>query len=728
MKAHIKKDDSKKSIHFPAGTGPYHGHPIRLTIGMIVKNEEKTLDRCLSSLKPLMEAVESELIITDTGSTDRTMEIAKKYTDHIIHFQWCDDFAAARNTGVEAARGEWFLFLDADEWFENTDELIEFFNSGECDQYGSAAYKIRNYVDFEGKNYSDFHALRISRMFKEICFQNAVHENLIRAVPTKYLNDYVNHYGYVYHSTAEKNQKYSRNRKLLETELQREPENLKVYCQLSRQYVQDDANLAEKYCIRGLQVEQKNSNRIWHLALRQILARAYFNEKKYEKLIRLVEQTFREDSKTEVVWLDFYGLAQLAASAIGEYERSVDFAQDYLRVYEQYRAGGLDTDLTLVIIPVFNQPKHREQVLCFLGDAYLHLERYDQTEKVLNELDFSNKKSVERGILLACRLCTETDDWSKLPEFYHAVLSALEPEYQGTVEKSMESSLPDDPENRAAAFRAIAAIESEDDAYVHLCRLRSAEEGQDGEAIKRELDWFFRWNRDWDPVLFDVIYYGMRDKRNLMPLFLNIETEDVKYYVSQMHKWHSDFKEVMKNYVESFSYNNVTGLRWTICIRRDLLSEEYMEETDNEKIQFFEEFARETARYVRMLYCPEMLSKERVSVLPRAHRFGYFMGCAFSARKKADNVSYLSNLRLAVHSYPTMKRPISTLLERFEREDQQKQKKAEEFNALALQAKCNIRTLIAQNRMEEAGRFTAQLAALMPDDPDVVKFRSLLCQ
>ena len=50
-----------------------------LSIGMIVKNEEKYLDRCLSALKPILENVESELIIADTGSEDNTVEIAKKY-------------------------------------------------------------------------------------------------------------------------------------------------------------------------------------------------------------------------------------------------------------------------------------------------------------------------------------------------------------------------------------------------------------------------------------------------------------------------------------------------------------------------------------------------------------------------------------------------------------------------------------------------------------------------
>ncbi len=106
---------------------------------------KKTLDKCLSSLKPLLKAVPSELIITDTGSTDSTVEIAQKYTDHIIHFEWCDDFSAARNTGLDAARGEWFLYLDGDEWFDDVTELVDFFNSGECDQYGTMAYIQRNY-------------------------------------------------------------------------------------------------------------------------------------------------------------------------------------------------------------------------------------------------------------------------------------------------------------------------------------------------------------------------------------------------------------------------------------------------------------------------------------------------------------------------------------------------------------------------------------------------------
>ena len=70
-----------------------------ISLCMIVKNEENVLDRCLSSIADLMD----EIIIVDTGSTDRTKEIASKYTDLIYDFPWINDFSAARNFSFSKA-------------------------------------------------------------------------------------------------------------------------------------------------------------------------------------------------------------------------------------------------------------------------------------------------------------------------------------------------------------------------------------------------------------------------------------------------------------------------------------------------------------------------------------------------------------------------------------------------------------------------------------------------
>ena len=66
---------------------------VSISLCMIVKDEEAVLGRCLSGMKDLVD----EIIIVDTGSEDRTREIARQYTDRIYFFEWIDDFSAARN-------------------------------------------------------------------------------------------------------------------------------------------------------------------------------------------------------------------------------------------------------------------------------------------------------------------------------------------------------------------------------------------------------------------------------------------------------------------------------------------------------------------------------------------------------------------------------------------------------------------------------------------------------
>ena len=84
---------------------------ITISLCMIVKNEEKVLSRCLDSVNNLVD----EIIIIDTGSTDNTKEIAKKYTSNVYDFKWCNDFSKARNYSFSKAHCDYILWLDADD-------------------------------------------------------------------------------------------------------------------------------------------------------------------------------------------------------------------------------------------------------------------------------------------------------------------------------------------------------------------------------------------------------------------------------------------------------------------------------------------------------------------------------------------------------------------------------------------------------------------------------------
>lgn len=91
---------------------------ISISLCMIVKNEEELLARCLDSVSPLMD----EVIIVDTGSTDRTKEIAARYTDKIYNFAWCDDFSAARNYAFSKATMDYIYCPDADEYMDSENQ------------------------------------------------------------------------------------------------------------------------------------------------------------------------------------------------------------------------------------------------------------------------------------------------------------------------------------------------------------------------------------------------------------------------------------------------------------------------------------------------------------------------------------------------------------------------------------------------------------------------------
>ena len=90
---------------------------IPITVCIIARNEEEHIEQCLKHLKKY----DWEIIVTDTGSTDRTKELAGKYADKVVDFEWIDVFAAARNYCASFAKNNWILVVDCDEYVTNVD-------------------------------------------------------------------------------------------------------------------------------------------------------------------------------------------------------------------------------------------------------------------------------------------------------------------------------------------------------------------------------------------------------------------------------------------------------------------------------------------------------------------------------------------------------------------------------------------------------------------------------
>jgi len=204
---------------------------VRLSQCMIVKNEEKNIEKALSWAK----GIAFEQIVVDTGSTDRTVEIAERLGAKVFHFEWINDFSAAKNFAIEQASGNWIAFLDADEYFspEDAAKLLPFFKHIQSDP------KLRGkwlaiqcpllHVDETGKTtYAIIHE-RIFRNLPSIRYTGKIHEKLnIPADNSVYGEDIsIIHTGYSKTAFIETN-KAERNIDILKAVLSEDPENVSL--------------------------------------------------------------------------------------------------------------------------------------------------------------------------------------------------------------------------------------------------------------------------------------------------------------------------------------------------------------------------------------------------------------------------------------------------------------------------------------------------------------------
>ena len=199
----------------------------KLSLAMIVKNEARCLARCLQSVREIVD----EIVIADTGSTDDTIKIAGDFGSKISHFDWADDFSAARNFALDRASGDWILALDADEYASEAlgAEIREFI------QNQRAIGRLKIVSDFRRNGNTLRSQSFVSRLFpRGARFQGRIHEQLVSELPRLNLRGELWHDGYL------ETQKSDRNIKLLLAELEREPDGAYLLYQLAVEYTSQD--------------------------------------------------------------------------------------------------------------------------------------------------------------------------------------------------------------------------------------------------------------------------------------------------------------------------------------------------------------------------------------------------------------------------------------------------------------------------------------------------------
>lgn len=302
---------------------------MKITACVITKNEEKTLPTCLDSVKSIV----SEIIVVDTGSTDRTVEIAKSYGAKVFTFEWINDFAAARNYAIEQAKSDWIIFLDADEFF-----------APDCVKYVTGAIKEANQKKLDmiicmmsnieqktGKIISSNLHIRIFRNHPQIRYVGAIHERIVRLdIPAKALDVQkditIIHTGYSEENLNLK-EKGKRNLELLFKELENRPNSFDVLFYISESYLVDKQfEQALDFAMRAQQYRNSDLKGIYEKNYVNIFQCLIHLEKPREVVFQTMLEAIKEFPHYPDFHLylgDYYKKANRYRDAIQSYQRGL---------------------------------------------------------------------------------------------------------------------------------------------------------------------------------------------------------------------------------------------------------------------------------------------------------------------------------------------------------------------------------------------------------------------
>lgn len=212
---------------------------IKLTQCMIVKNEEKNIRKALEWGKGTV----FEQIVVDTGSDDRTVEIAKEMGAEVFLFPWIDDFSAAKNFAISKAKGDWIVFLDADEYYtvESTTKIIPILlrieNGYNKNLKPHAVRSALVNLDDSGQAFSTGIQDRIFRKASTLCYHNRIHEVLYNSDSSEVVVVDASKELIIYHTgytrqVYQESGKLERNIRMLKSEVAEDPEDYNAWSYL----------------------------------------------------------------------------------------------------------------------------------------------------------------------------------------------------------------------------------------------------------------------------------------------------------------------------------------------------------------------------------------------------------------------------------------------------------------------------------------------------------------
>lgn len=687
-----------------------------LSIGMIVKNEERSLEKCLKALDKLRNTISCELVIADTGSTDRTREIAEKYADILFDFEWCDDFAAARNAVMDRCSGKWYLSLDADEYLdENIDELVNFVTGDYHKNHIGAFVMVRNYSTYDmlADDYRDAFLLRLIYMPSGIRFGGSIHEGFdtqkVKNAKSMLLRETILHHdGYVKNKNKSGKSKGKRNLPLLENELEKDPDNLMVAIQcLESSYTSEQLR---KYSLLIMDIIKNNRDKydkLWvYTGLNSVVV--YTKEKNYPEFDEWVKIAREIGSDSLQIKVDVPFSCAYRYYTLCDYENCLKEIQMYKKGYDFYFKHRCDPKYFTAFAVLCVAEQSRQQINFMEAICHIMRKDYKKAVKVIEnmELSMSAKPDTAENFLKAINILWKESQEENLTEIL--------------VKKwDYVNNLPDnggDIKNTfiAGAFKSLMLPNGENDKR-KLCDLyKTLGESCDigiiasilSEENKDEIKRLLALIEDWQDIPYIVALKALKAGVELPNKFFGSYPELLSVYAAQIAAdICQDDKDNLGKYIDNVfkDTDNIAHIQWQYLLIYNIAKVLDWETAGDEKL--WELYCQKAKQYLQYFASPSLCNEESIYLLPENIRFAWYITKSQESGASGDERKQISFLRGALQSNKKMKEMVSFKLDRIKESiNKPEPQVSDEMQNLALQ----IRTI---------------LAGYAPDDPAVLQIK-----
>ncbi len=328
----------------------------KVTLAMMVRNEEAHLAECLSCMKDYVD----EIVIVDTGSTDKTIEIAKSFGAKVYEHPWEDSFSVARNHVISHVETPWLIQLDADEIMpeEDAKQVRDVVRSTHKSTANLVHMVLINKKKGEDKNISVINSGKIMRVTPEIYFTHRVHNKLHCPGDTKLTNLKIIHHGYSLDDETVMKNKKERTTRLLHMQAEEMPNDPDTFYYLALQYLRyEDFDKVIEYGKKGVELYTKyEPHSQLQLLCRHSIAISYYHKGSNVSITPQEREIYfneaiKWDKEALEIYPDYLDSNALLGSiyfATKDYDQCWKYSEKYLQIVDMLKKD----DSKVTVIPL----------------------------------------------------------------------------------------------------------------------------------------------------------------------------------------------------------------------------------------------------------------------------------------------------------------------------------------------------------------------------------------